>query len=240
MKILKVNNRNFKTVFKIVIKLIKEGKVIVCPTDTVYGLICDATNKKAVRKLFNIKKRPTRKPTPIFVKSLKMAKKFAKINKEQEKFLKKVWPGKATVVLRRKKAKMKLYGVDKKTIALRIPKYVLINILLQELNLPLIGTSANISGKPASNNIKEIINQFTPFRDKSLTGFKNQPPTIFGGGQPDFVIDAGNLKKSKPSTVIDLTSPKIKILRRGWLKQKQLLKLCQKSLPRVTKKQSRF
>lgn len=183
-------------IVKTAIKLIKQGKVIVCPTDTVYGLIADATNKKAVEKIFKIKKRSIKKPIPIFVKDLKIAKKLAKIDKKQERILKSIWPGKVTVVLKRKKTKMKLYGVDKKTIALRIPNFKPVNFLLEKLNKPLIGTSANISSKPPSTKIREVTPQF-----------KNQKY------QPDLVIDTGNLPKSKPSIVLDLTIWPPKILR---------------------------
>lgn len=181
---------------KTAIKLIKQGKVIVCPTDTVYGLIADATNKKAVEKIFKIKKRKDKKPAPIFIKDLKMAKKIAKIDKKQEKFLKLVWPGKVTVVLERKKTVKKLYGVDKKTIALRIPNFKPVNFLLEKLNRPLVGTSANISGKPPSGNLKEILRQF---KGKKY--------------QSDLVVDGGNLKPGKPSRVLDLTIWPAKILR---------------------------
>src|SRR4030042_4778590 len=102
MQILKLNWENFKEIVKIITQSIKEGKVIICPTDTVYGLIADATNKKAVNKIFKIKKRPRNKPIPVFVKDLKIAEKLAYINKNQGKFLKKVWPGKITIVLKRK------------------------------------------------------------------------------------------------------------------------------------------
>lgn len=196
MEILKISSRNFKNILGKVAKSIKQGKVIICPTDTVYGLITDATNKEAVKKLLKIKRRPQGKAIPIFVKDLKITKKFAFVNEKQEKFFKKIWPGKITVILKRKKTKIKLYGVDKKTIGLRIPKYKFLNALLQKLNLPLTGTSANISGKPASGNIKEVLSQF---KDKKH--------------QPDFVIDVGNLPKSKPSVVLDLTSWPPKILR---------------------------
>jgi len=196
MQILKINQKNFQKIVKIAIKSIKEGKIIVCPTDTVYGLICDATNKKAVRKLFKIKRRPVGKPIPIFFKDIQMATKLASINKEQEKFLKKVWSGKVTVVLTRKNRLPKNLFAKQKTIGLRIPNYKFINQLLLIINRPLTGTSANISGKPASGNIKEILQQF-----------KNQKH------QPDLVIDTGNLPKSKPSTVLDLTTEPPKILR---------------------------
>ena len=207
MKILKINQKNFKEVTKIVIESIKEGKVIIFPTDTVYIPVADATNKKAVRKVFQIKQRSQKTPFPIFVKDIKMAKKFAIIDKTQEKFLKTVWPGKVTVVLKRprvtinfmrgkKKTKLRIYGVAKDTIALRIPDFKPVNFLSDKLKIPLIGTSANISGKPASGNLKKILSQF---RNKKY--------------RPDLVIDAGNLPNSKPSTVLDLTTLPPKVLR---------------------------
>ena len=197
MKIFKLSSKNYQKIIKEAVESIKKGKVIVCPTDTVYGLIADATNQKAVEKIFKVKKRPKIKPIPLFIKDLKMAKMLAKIDKKQEKFLKLVWPGKVTAVLERKKIKIKLYSLDQKTIALRIPKYKLINELLKKLNCLLTGTSANISKKPPSTKIKEILKQF-----------KGQK------FQPDLIINVGNLKSSKPSTVIDLTSSKAKILRK--------------------------
>ena len=219
MKIVKISSENLREVIKKAIKAIKKGNVLICPTDTVYGLVCDATDKKAVGKLFRIKKRQKTKPIPIFVKNIKMAKRLAFIDKKQEEFLKKVWPGKVTVVLKRKKG-IKIYGVDKNTIALRIPDYKLITDLFKtqhqskarcwtspvpkrsfwygEFNKPLAGTSANISGKPASIKIKEILKQF-----------ENQKI------QADLVVDAGNLRESQSSTVIDLTNKKAEILRKG-------------------------
>lgn len=197
MKVLKISAKNFKEAVEEVTEAVKQGKVVVCPTDTVYGIICDATNKKAVARLFKIKKRNRKKPVPIFVKDIKTAKKLAFIDKTQERLLKKVWPGKTTAALKRKK-EPKLYGVNKNTVGLRIPKYRLIAKLLQETKKPLTGTSANISGKPASTKIKEVLRQFENKKH-----------------QPYLIIDVGNLPKSRPSKVIDLTGTKIKILRKA-------------------------
>ena len=197
MKSLKVYSANQKEIIENAAKLIKKGKILVFPTDTVYGLICDAANKEAVSRLFKIKKRLEKKLVPIFVKNLKMAKQLAEIDKKQEKFLKSVWPGKVTVILKRKKPDIKLYGVAEKTIALRLPNYSLIADLFKKLTVPLVGTSANISGKPATTKIKEVLKQFKSQKRK-----------------PDFIIDVENLKYSKPSIIIDLTSLKPKILRK--------------------------
>jgi|SRR3989344_940893 len=182
-----------------IVKLIKQGNVLVVPTDTVYGLICDATNKKAVDKIFKIKNRPKSKPLPIFVKDITMAKKFAIIDKNQEKFLKSVWPGPITAVLKSTRLRPPIGGTSarqRNTIAIRIPKYGLLLGLAEQLNKPLAQTSANISGQLASGDIKDILKQFE--------GKKYQP---------DLIVKHRMSNKLKPSRIIDLTKTPYKILR---------------------------
>ncbi len=193
MKIFKLNSKKQTKLIKEIINSIKEGKIVVFPTDTVYGLICDATNKKAVNKIFKIKKRNNKKPLPLFVKSITGARKIAKINKKQESFLKKMWPGKITVILEKKPKK--IYGVDKKTIALRIPNYKPLNLLLDQINIPLSQTSANISKENPAKTAKEVFRNFNNQKHK-----------------PDLIIDGGFLK-NRPSKIIDLTVIPPNILR---------------------------
>jgi len=185
------------------ISALKKGGVVICPTDTVYGFLADASNKKAVEKIYKIKKRLKSKPLPIFVKDLTMAKGLAEISKEQEKIIKKYWPGKYTFVLKCKsqnpnlKVKVKnrkLYGVAKDTIAIRIPKHKFLNELLKKINRPLVQTSVNISGREVLRTIEDI-----------KKSFREQKEVL--------IIDGGNLKKSKPSAIMGLTSPKLIKLR---------------------------
>jgi len=197
MEVLKVNPKNFKGVIIQVVESIKRGKVIICPTDTVYGLICDATNEKAVNKIFKIKKRSFQKPVSIFVKDFKMAKKFAKINKNQEKLLKKVWPGKVIAVLKTKRRFPRGIVCQRGKIGLRMPKYKLLNETLNKFKGPLAQTSANLAGKPTLPLMKNILKQF---QNKKY--------------RPDLAIDAGKLS-GKPSMVIDLTQSPPKILLRS-------------------------
>lgn len=125
------------------VKALKNGKVLVCPTDTVYGLICDANSKKAVERLYKIKKRPKRKPLPVFVSNIKTAKKLAHIDKRQEEFLRNVWPGGVTAVLKSRK---------RGTVGLRMPNHRFVLRLAEHIG-PLAESSANMSGKPASAKI---------------------------------------------------------------------------------------
>ena len=218
MEIIKLIPSNLNRTFKKTIRVIKNGGVVVCPTDTVYGLVADAKNNTAVVKVFRIKKRNYQKPVPVFVKNIKMAKSLAIINKEQEVFLKKIWPGKVTVVLKTRSAKLprRILSKDKK-IGLRIPKHKLLNDLLDKLNQPLVATSANISGKKPSGEMKKVLAQF---KDKKY--------------KPDLVLSRGNLKPSLPSTAVDIsemptlrpgTDLKIKILRQGAISKKRILEI---------------
>jgi len=205
MKILKVRSENL---IKKVSEFLKEGKVLISPTDTVYGLLADATNEKAVKKIFKIKKRKRNKPIPIFVSDLKEAKKIAYISLKEEKFLKKVWPGKVTVILKRKNNLPRFLFSREETIGLRIPKYHLLNKVLKKTKLPLTGTSANISGLSHSTKLKDIISQF---KEEKF--------------QPDVVIDGGDLKSSRPSTVVSLSKGKFILVREGEISKKKLEKI---------------
>jgi len=174
---------------------LNKGKVVVCPTDTVYGLLADATQEEAVERVFEIKGREKGKALPVFVKDIEMAKELAYISTKQEKFLKEHWPGKVTVVLQSKQVLPKGLELDGK-IALRIPDYELLNDILKELKRPLTGTSANISGQPSCLSAQEVITQF-----------KTREP------QPDLVLDAGELADSEPSTVVDITGEAKNVIR---------------------------
>lgn len=173
--------------------------MVICPTDTVYGFLADATNKKAVEKIYEIKKRPKTKPLPVFVRDLKMTRDFTEIDNAQAKILRKFWPGKYTFVLKRRLCDARrhtIYGVDKNTIAVRIPKYKFLNDLLKKINRPLAQTSVNISDQKSLNKIGDIL-------------------TIFGKNQlVGLIIDAGDLKNTKPSKIIDLTKEELTISRK--------------------------
>jgi L-threonylcarbamoyladenylate synthase len=181
---------------KFAAECLREGKVLVFPTDTVYGLICDATNEKAVERIFEIKQREKEKPLGVFVKDMAEVKKIAAINDNQKGFLKDNWPGAVTVILQAKKSALSGLITQKGTMGLRIPDYRLLALILKEFKGPIAQTSANISGRPATTKIKEVLEQF-------------EAAEI----QPDVVINAGDLPENKPSKVVDFSENKQKILR---------------------------
>ena len=141
-----VKNNSKDLVVKVT-DFLKQGKVLILPTDTIYGFVCDARNREAVQRIFKLKNRSHDKPLPVFVSKMSMAKELAHINKEQEQYLNKVWPGKVTAILKKKKN----LPFTKDTIALRMPDYDLLKI-----DIPLAQTSVNISGAACFTNVKKI------------------------------------------------------------------------------------
>jgi len=170
--------------------------MVVFPTDTVYGLLADAQSKEAVKRGFQVKGREKGKPLPVFVKDIAMAKRFAHVSKEQEKFLKNVWPGKVTVILKSRKKLPKVLELHGR-VALRIPNYELLSLLLEKIKRPLTGTSANVSGKPSCFSAAEVIAQFQKRKY-----------------QPDIVLNGGKLPKAKSSRIVDITREETKVIRK--------------------------
>jgi L-threonylcarbamoyladenylate synthase len=192
MKILKLTLDNFDEAVKTAADMLKGSGVVVSPTDTVYGLLANAENESAVKKVYRIKKRDPGKPLPFFIKDIAAAKRLALVGIPEQEMLQDSWPGKTTFVLKTGPKKT-VFGSEKNTIALRIPDLPFLDKLFAQIGFPLTGTSANLAGHPASTKIKEVLDQL--------------------GGEPDLAIDAGNLPESKPSAIIDLTHGSPEILR---------------------------
>lgn len=191
-----------------IVNTLKQGKVIVYPTDTLYGLGVNALDKAAVDKLFRVKKRPRVKPVSIIIKDIKMARRFAYIDARAEKILNALWPGPITVVLSRKDTLPSIVSGGKNTIGMRIPNSEFTKSLMNQADFPVTSTSVNVSGKELLRKTCEITKVFESEKY-----------------QPDLIIDAGVLPEVEASTIIDLTTSKPKILRVGPVKPKELLKI---------------
>lgn len=198
MKTVKANKEGIKEA----VKILKSGGTVIYPTETSYGLGADATNKKAVKKVFAIKKRDPTKPMTIIVSSLKMAKEYADFNSLSLKLAKQYWPGALTLVLPLKKGLAKpIFAQVKgecKNLGVRLSPNPIALAIVKKLGAPLISTSANLSGDAPGYQIKDIISQF---KDKS--------------NKPDLIIDAGKLPKIDTSTVVKAGDKGVKILRQG-------------------------
>lgn len=175
--------------------LLKEGVVGVIPTDTIYGIVGAALNREVVEKIYKLRKRAPEKPMIILIPSVGYLKNFGiKINGEQKKILKKIWPGKVSVILSCSSQKFSYLHRGLKTLAFRIPKRKELLDMLK-ISGPLVAPSANIEGFPHAKNIGEAKNFF---------------------GDKVFYLNEG-VKRGKPSTLIMLVKNNIEILR-GTLK----------------------
>ena len=188
---------------KVGIKKIKDGGIVVFPTDTVYGIGCDPYNKKAVSRLYEIKKREKTKPFPVLGISKMELEKIAEFNTMEEKIAEKFWPGQVTLILKVKDEKIRQTLCLDKKIAVRVPNNQCVLSLLKECKL-LVGTSANISDT-------------TPFTDpnecsKNLTGY-------------DLLIDGGIIPSQSESTIVEIIGGNIKILREGNVPEKEIREL---------------
>ena len=183
-----------------IIHQFKEGKVLVFPSETSYGLGCDARNQKAVDKIFKIKNRSERKPLLVVVDSVEMAKKCLVWNETIDKLAKKYWPGPLTIIGQCSKDSCLAKGVitESRSIAVRVTAHPFLKKISESLGCPIVATSANISDAREIYNSYDIIKCFSA-RDI----------------QPDILVDAGLLPVNKPTTVVDASKNEIKVLRKG-------------------------
>src|SRR3989344_4120767 len=198
MKTIKLSSNNTDQVINDTITVLKSNGLVIFPSDTVYGLLCDAESGEAVQKLISFKNRPPGKAISVFC-DFKSINKLVKINNQQQKIIKEILPGPFTVILPSKHQVNKLLESEKGTLGIRIPMYQLINRLIQEFGKPVTATSANSAGRPANYSIETLLKELTN-KQKELI---------------DLIVDAGVLPRNKPSTVVDLSQSDVKILRQG-------------------------
>ncbi len=187
-----------------VAEMTKSGGVAGVPTDTVYGLVCDARNTEAIRRMFMMKKRPREKAFPIFVKDIATARFYAYISDVKAGFLEKVWPGGVTAVFQHKEKLPPVLTGGLPTLGIRIPDAPFLSGLLMRLDFPLAQTSANISDSPPAKTATEAVAYFQNEKE-----------------QPDIIIDGGPLGGAS-STVIDFTGAHPLILRAGPVSKRDL------------------
>lgn len=179
------------------IKILKEGGIVIFPTDTAFGIGCRIDNDDAVKSLFTIRKRPETQAVPVLVSSLHMAQEYLQqVSKDViEKLVKPYWPGALTIVLPCKIDKIgELVRGGTKTLGVRVPDHLTTLSLIEGLGVPLIGTSANFHGGRTPHRFEDL--------DPELVKLV------------DFVVP-GVCHNSQASTVIDCTKEQWKVLRQG-------------------------
>lgn len=177
--------------------------MIVYPTETAYGLGCDALNVQAVKRIFKMKNRPKKHPLSVIVDSFEMIDTIAEVSPSAKTLIQRFHPGPLVIALPKKPIIPN--EVNENCIALRISSNRFANSIVQQLGKPLISTSANRTGKPTTYNIRDIIKSFNE-------------------SEIDVIFDSGSISKRKPSTIIDFTiQPVPQITREGEISASEIL-----------------
>ncbi len=182
-----------KSQFQEITDLIRDSQVVAFPTDTVYGLGIRYDREVAVKRLKEAKQRDANKPFPLMVSNIEQIDQVAYLDSAYSEVVKHLMPGALTIIVKKKTVIPDYATNGKNTIAIRMPDDKFVLELLEELG-PLLVTSANMSGEKAANDEKEVLKQLD--------------------GRIAAVVKGHSLS-AIPSTIVDLTTKQIKILRQG-------------------------
>ena len=185
-------------------RIILRGGVIIYPTDTIYGIGCDAFNADTVKRIFELKGRTEDKPALVLVQNRDMVRGLVtEISPTAQRLMAQFWPGPLTILLPARENIHRLLKGGEGSIGVRMPDNRFCQKLLARCRVPIVSTSANISGQ-------------LPDRDTLRMRFLDNV---------DLFIDAGELPPSLPSTVVDTSGKNVRIIRRGAIPGEEILKV---------------
>lgn len=171
------------------------------PTDTVYGLGCDPFNVETVKRVFRVKGK-RKKPLPILASDIEHTEKIAYLSENARKIADRFWPGPLMIIVPKKPTLPNIVTCNSGSVGVRVPKHDLTIQFISLSNGLLVGTSANKTGKKPALTASEAAEQL--------------------GREVDVILDVGPTSLGVPSTVIDLTSEKPRILRKGPVSSKDI------------------
>ncbi len=181
-------------VLRFVARMIKDGKLVAFPTETVYGLGTNAFNESAVERLFEVKKRK-KKPISVIIPDLDFVKEIARPNRTALKLMKRFFPGPITVIVKKKRVIPDIVTAGSDKVGVRIPDHKIPIEIAKFSCVPIATPSANISGRPSPTKAEHVIEDLM--------------------GKVDAIVDGGETPLKIESTVIDSTTKPPRILRIG-------------------------
>lgn len=187
---------------------ILNGKSIVFPTETVYGIGTNAFDEEACRRIYEIKKRPSNKPLIVLVHNEDMLYKVIENTNEIEKeLIEKFWPGPLTIIFRKKTdgelANCVTSGGE--YVGVRMTNGDIARRLIREASVPIVAPSANLSGSASGTRLRNIISEL--------------------GNKVDYILDCGDIEDETTSTLVKVENDCIHILRLGKITKEQLEKI---------------
>lgn len=181
------------------ISVLEQGGVIVYPTETTYGLGCDATNPEAVARIFSIKGRPSGKGLPLIIPDKLYAENVIEMNETAAMLAEKYWPGGLNIIAPVKESSLVAEQCSQDgTQSVRVSSHPFAATIARRLGKPIVATSANVSGQGAIYEVKHV---------REL--FKDQPD------KPDYIVDGGKLPARPASTTVKVLGERIEMIREG-------------------------
>ncbi len=191
------------------IRILRQGGLVAFPTDTVYGLGACYNLPDAVEKVYAVKNRPRNMPLPLLLADiLQIAEITGTIPPVARQLIAHFFPGALTIVLPRSSLVPDVVTAGGATVGIRIPAHPVPVALAKGLGMPIIGTSANLSGKPSPLTAAEVHGQL--------------------GNKVDLIIDGGRCPGGKESTIIDVTGEIPVVRREGAIPLAELERICGK------------
>ncbi len=181
------------------LEMLRQGGVIVYPTETSYGMGCDATNIAAVERVFVMKNRPMTKALSVILPSLKEADKYVNFRPYSRRLAAYYWPGPLTIVATAlAESTMSPHCASKGRHALRVSSHPFAAALAAGLGRPIVATSANLSGQHDIYRAGDVLATY----DAMVDG-------------PDAFVNGGDLPVVPPSTIVEVGAEGINVLRQG-------------------------
>ena len=199
------NEQNYEEL-KAPAEAIKQGKLVLFPTETVYGIGANALDEEAVKKIYIAKGRASDNPLIAHIANLEMLKKLVmEVGEVEKKLIEKFWPGPLTIVFKKKTIVPDVITGGLDTVAIRMPSDGVAHKLIEYSNCPIAAPSANISGKPSGTQVEDVIDELD--------------------GKVEYVIDGGKVDIGVESTVIRVIDGVVHILRPGKVTPEDIEKL---------------
>ena len=189
------------------ISILKQGGIVAFPTDTVYGLGACADIGQAVERVYQVKERPRNMALPLLLANISQISEIAHPVPQIAWVLAHIFlPGGLTLVLHKSGSVPDIIAAGGETVAVRVPNHPIPMMLIEGVGTPIVGTSANLSGKPSALTADEVYSQF--------------------GDKIDLIIDGGRCPGGKESTIVDVTGETPVVLREGAISREELEQVC--------------
>ncbi len=184
-----MNAKNMDDVLKKAVESLQEGKIVLHPTETCYGLAVDPMSEESLKALYEMKNMENEKPLSILVSSVDMADKYGLFSDYAESIVEKFWPGPVSImVMKRQGSLPEFFNTGHQFVSIRYSSDPFTTKMVRMFGRPIVTTSANLSGKPPCYDVPSLKNQFGVRRYENL----------------GFVVDNGKIPENPPSTIVKI------------------------------------